>query len=46
VLLALFVDLFVSRHPGFGWMQGFRSVIGAIVILAGVYLWSRKKTSA
>ena len=42
VVFSLFADLFgLGRHPGFGWMQGLWVVIGAVIILAGVYLWSR-----
>ena len=44
VLVALFADLLnLARHPAFGWMQGLGVVIGAVVILAGVYLWSHGK---
>ncbi len=45
VLLSLFADLFLVRHPGFAWMQGLGVVIGVVVILAGVYLWSRGKAA-
>ncbi len=44
VLMALFADLLgLARHPNFGWMQGLGVIIGAVVILAGVYLWSHGK---
>jgi len=45
VLIALFADLFFLRHPSSAWIQGLGVVIGAVVILAGVYLWSRGKAS-
>ncbi|MGH7332311.1 MAG: hypothetical protein ACREKS_06075 [Candidatus Rokuibacteriota bacterium] len=49
VLLAL-ISLFagplgLGRQPGFGWMQGLGVIIGAVVILAGVYLQRRRKAS-
>ena len=43
VLVSLFADpLGLGRHPGFGWMQGLGVIIGALVILAGAYLWWRR----
>ncbi len=45
VLIALFADLFLRLLPGFAWIQGLGVVIGAVVILAGVYLWSQGKAS-
>jgi protein-S-isoprenylcysteine O-methyltransferase Ste14 len=43
VLVAVFADpLGLGRHPGFGWIQGLGVVIGALVILAGLYLRRRK----
>jgi hypothetical protein len=43
VLISVFADLLgLGRHPGFGWMQGLGVVIGALVILAGLYLRRRK----
>ncbi len=39
VLISAFADpLSLGRHPGFGWIQGLGVVIGALVILAGLYL--------
>lgn len=43
VLLSMFADPLLARHPGLGWIQGLGVVIGVVVILAGVYLWSRGK---
>jgi len=43
VLIALFADLYLVRHPEFAWMQWFGVLLGALVILAGVYLWSHEK---
>ncbi len=43
VLIALFADLFMVRFAAFSWMQWVGVVIGALVILAGVYLWSNGK---
>ncbi len=40
VLVALFADLLLARHPEFAWMQWAGVVIGVVAILAGVYLWS------
>jgi hypothetical protein len=43
LLISVFADpLGLGRHPGFGWMQGLGVVIGALVILAGLYLRRRK----
>jgi len=43
VLISVFADpLGLGRHPGFGWMQWLGVVIGALVILAGLYLRPRK----
>jgi protein-S-isoprenylcysteine O-methyltransferase Ste14 len=43
VVIAIFADpLGLGRHPGFGWIQGLGVVIGALVILAGLYLRRRK----
>ncbi len=42
VLIALFADLFI-RDPAFARLQVLGVVIGAVVILAGVYLWSQGK---
>ena len=39
VLIALFADpLGLGGRSGFGWKQGLGLVIGAVVILAGLYL--------
>ena len=43
VLIALFADLFVVRYPAFAWVQWLGVVIGTVVTLAGVYLWSHGK---
>jgi len=43
VVIAVFADpLGLGRNPGFGWKQGLGVVIGALVILAGLYLRRRK----
>ena len=43
LLIAVFADpLGLGRNPGFGWIQGLGVVIGALVILAGLYLRRRK----
>jgi uncharacterized membrane protein len=43
VLISLFADpLGLGRSPGFGWKQILGVVVGALVILAGVYLWWRQ----
>ena len=45
LLLSVFADpLGLGRNPGFGWLQWLGVVIGALVILAGLYL-RRRKTS-
>ena len=44
VLIALFADpLGLGGRSGFGWKQGLGLVIGAVVILAGLYLRRRGK---
>ena len=44
VLIALFADpLGLGGRSGFGWKQGLGLVIGAAVILAGLYLRRRGK---
>ena len=46
VLLSVLADrLGLGRHPGFGWWQGLGVVVGALVILAGLYLRRREKPS-
>jgi hypothetical protein len=46
VLVSLFADpLGLGRSPGFGWKQILGVVVGALVILAGGYLWRRGKMS-
>jgi hypothetical protein len=46
VLIALFADpLGLGRQSGFGWRQALGLVIGAAVILAGLYLRRRGKVS-
>ncbi len=43
VIISVFADpLGLGRNPGFGWLQGLGVVIGALVILAGLYLRRRK----
>jgi hypothetical protein len=44
VVIALFADpLGLGRQSGFGWRQALGVVIGALVILAGLYLRRRGK---
>jgi hypothetical protein len=45
VLISLFADpLGLGRHPGgFGWKQDLALIIGAAVIMVGVYLLRRGK---
>jgi uncharacterized membrane protein len=46
-LIALFADpLGLGRSPGFGWHQLLGVVVGALIVLAGVYLWRRGKVSS
>jgi hypothetical protein len=46
VLIALFADpLGLGKSPGFGWRQGLGVIIGALVMLAGLYLRRRVKLS-
>ncbi len=46
VLVSLFADsLGLGRHPGFGWKQWLVLIIGAAVIMIGVYLLPRGKGS-
>jgi hypothetical protein len=46
VLIALFADpVGLGGQSGFGWKQGLGLVIGAVVILAGLYLRRRGKAS-
>ncbi len=46
VVVAVFADpLGLGRQPGFGWLQGLGVVIGALVIVAGLYLRRRKASS-
>jgi len=43
VLISLFADqMGLGRSPGFGWRQILGVVVGALVILAGGYLWWRQ----
>ena len=43
VLISLFADqMGLGRAPGFGWRQFLGVVVGALVILAGGYLWWRQ----
>lgn len=43
VLISAFADpLGLGRSPGFGWRQTLGVIIGALVILAGLYLRRRK----
>jgi hypothetical protein len=45
-LLSLFADpLGLGRSPGFGRVQTLGVVVGALIVLAGVYLWRRGKPS-
>jgi len=42
VLISLFADpLGLGRSPGFGWRQTLGVVVGALVILGGLYLRRR-----
>ena len=44
ILIALFADpLGLGGHSGFGWRQALGLVIGAVAILAGLYLRRRGK---
>ncbi len=46
VLIALFADpLGLGKSPGFGWRQTLGVVVGALVVLAGVYLRRRGEGS-
>ena len=46
VLLSALADpLGLGRSPGFGWRQTLGVIVGAVVILAGVYLRRRAKPS-
>jgi hypothetical protein len=43
VLISLFADqMGLGRSPGFGWRQILGVGVGALVILAGGYLWWRQ----
>ena len=43
VLISLFADqMGLGRSPGFGWIQALGVVVGALVMLAGGYLWWRQ----
>ena len=43
VLISTFADLLgLGRSPGFGWKQTLGVLVGALVILAGGYLWWRQ----
>jgi hypothetical protein len=43
VLISLFADrMGLGRSPGFGWRQILGVVVGALVLLAGGYLWWRQ----
>jgi len=46
VLIALFADpLGLGRSPGFGWRQTLGVVVGALILLGGLYLRRRRKGS-
>jgi hypothetical protein len=46
VLIALFADpLGLGRSPGFGWRQTLGVVVGALILLGGLYLRRRGKGS-
>ncbi len=45
VFIALFADPLGLGRPGFGWRQGLGLVIGALVVLAGLYMRRRRKAS-
>jgi hypothetical protein len=46
VLISLFADqIGLGGLPGFGWNQGLVLIIGAAVILVGVYVLRRGKVS-
>ncbi len=42
LISALADSLGLGRHPGFGWIQGLGVAIGALVIVAGLYLRRRR----
>ena len=45
-LISLLADpLGLGRSPGFGRVQTLGVVVGALIVLAGVYLWRRGKVS-
>lgn len=45
VIAGLADPLRLGRHPGFGWLQGLGVVIGVVVLLAGLYLRGKAKSS-
>jgi hypothetical protein len=46
VLIAALADpLCLGRSPGFGWRQTLGVIVGALVIVAGLYLRRRVKAS-
>ena len=46
ILIALFADpLGLGRSPGFGWRQTLGVVVGALVVVVGVYLRRRPKAT-
>jgi len=46
VLIAALADpLGLGRSPGFGWKQTLGVIVGALVIVAGLYLRRRAKAS-
>ncbi len=45
VIAGLADPLRLGRHPGFGWLQGLGVVVGAAVLLAGLYLRRKTKPS-
>jgi peptidoglycan/LPS O-acetylase OafA/YrhL len=46
VLISLFADpLGLGRSPAFGWRQTLGVVVGALVVIAGVYLRRRGRVS-
>jgi len=46
VIIAALADVLgIGRSPGFGWIQTLGVIVGALVILAGLYLRRRVKAS-
>jgi peptidoglycan/LPS O-acetylase OafA/YrhL len=43
--LLVLISLLVGKSPGFGWRQTLGVVVGALVVLAGIYLRHRGDVS-